>query len=201
LWHKEEIVAFIDTVSHEEAEGQVRELYDADLKRLGYIANYTKAFSHRPEVYQAWQRLNAAIKANMDLRHYELATLAAAQTLHSSYCCLAHGKVALQFFSEDDLVKVMAGHEDGVTPAERALMAFAKKVTLHASEVTQEDIDTLRTHDFSDAAILDIVLAASARNFFSRVLDGVGTLPDAAYGNLNEKLREALTVGRPISPL
>jgi hypothetical protein len=29
----------------------------------------------------------------MDLRRYELATLAAARRLRSSYCCLAHGRV------------------------------------------------------------------------------------------------------------
>ena len=40
--------------------------------------NYERAFAERPEVYAAWQQLNAAIKANMDLRRYELATLAAA---------------------------------------------------------------------------------------------------------------------------
>ena len=37
--------------------------------------------------------LNTAIKSRMDLRRYELATVAAAQRLRSSYCSLAHGKV------------------------------------------------------------------------------------------------------------
>ena len=41
--------------------------------------NYERAFEKRPDVLAAWVQLNTAIKANMDLRRYELATLAAAR--------------------------------------------------------------------------------------------------------------------------
>jgi alkylhydroperoxidase family enzyme len=63
-------------------------------------SNYERAFAERPEVYAARGALNTAIKAGMDLRRYELATLAAARRLRSSYCCLAHGKVLAERFSE-----------------------------------------------------------------------------------------------------
>jgi alkylhydroperoxidase family enzyme len=62
--------------------------------------NYERAFAGRPEVYAAWGALNGAVKAGMDLRRYELATLAAAQRLRSSYCSLAHGKVLREQFGE-----------------------------------------------------------------------------------------------------
>ena len=62
--------------------------------------NYERAFEARPDVYAAWGELLAAIKANMDLRRYELATLAAARRLRSSYCSLAHGKVLIEHFGE-----------------------------------------------------------------------------------------------------
>ncbi len=62
--------------------------------------NYELAFEQRPAVYAAWGQLNGAIKAGMDLRRYELATLAAARRLRSSYCCLAHGTVLAERFGE-----------------------------------------------------------------------------------------------------
>jgi len=62
--------------------------------------NYECAFAERPEVYAAWVQLNGAIKAGMDPRRYELATLAAARRLRSSYCCLAHGTVLQERFDE-----------------------------------------------------------------------------------------------------
>ncbi len=49
------------------------------------MRNLEHAFTERPEVFDAWVQLNAAIKAGMDLRRYELATLAAAKRLRSSY--------------------------------------------------------------------------------------------------------------------
>ena len=79
--------------------------------------NYERAFTERPEVYAAWMQLNTAIKAGMDLRRYELATLAAARRLRSSYCCLAHGTVLAEQFGEPvreiALDHHMAGHRAG----------------------------------------------------------------------------------------
>ena len=76
--------------------GPVAAAFDRDRASLGYVANFTKVFAHRPAVYEAWRGLNAAIKASMDPRRYELATLAAALRLRSSYCSLAHAKVLVE---------------------------------------------------------------------------------------------------------
>ena len=46
---------------------------------------------------------------------------------------------------------------------------------------------------------MDVVLAASARCFFSKTLDALGVLPDASYSELDPGMREALVVGRPIA--
>ena len=85
----------------------------------------------------------------------------------------------------------------GLEPAEVAMMAFAEKVTGDANTVTAADLEELRRHGFSDTEILDIAFAAAARCFFSKVLDGVGAAPDAAFMNLDESLRRTLAVGRP----
>ena len=46
-------------------------------------------------MYSAWKQLNGTIKGGMELRRYELATVAAARELRSSYCTLAHGSVLM----------------------------------------------------------------------------------------------------------
>jgi hypothetical protein len=45
---------------------------------------------------------------------------------------------------------------------------------------------------------MDVVLAAAARCFFSKTLDGIGVLPDATFRDLEPRLLDALVVGRPI---
>ena len=64
--------------------------------------------------------------------------------------------------------------------------------------MTQEDVDELKSHGLSDEDVLDVVLAAAARSFFSKTLDATGSEPDSAFNNLPETLRTALSVGRAI---
>jgi uncharacterized peroxidase-related enzyme len=194
-------VTYIDTVAPEDASGVVAEHYEADRASLGHLPNFTQAFSLRPDVYAAWRQLNATIKAGMDLRRYELATVAAARRLRSSYCMLAHGSVLADGFLEPEALQaVVADHRTaGLDAVDVAVMDLAEKVADDATAVAQADIDGLRMLGLSDTEILDVVLAAAARCFFSKALDGVGAQPDREYAELEPGLRDALTVGRPIA--
>jgi hypothetical protein len=80
-------MTFIDAVPEDQATGDVAAMYETDRQLFGHLPNLTKAFSLRPDVYAAWRQLNGAIKANMDLRRYELATVGAARRLRSSRFC------------------------------------------------------------------------------------------------------------------
>jgi uncharacterized peroxidase-related enzyme len=193
-------MTFIETAPTDQAAGDVAEMYETDRAAFGHVPNFTQAFSHRPDVYAAWRQLNGAIKAGMDLRRYELATVAAARHLRSSYCMLAHGSVLAERFLEPDvLLAVVTDHRSaGLDDVDIAVMDLAEKVAADATSVTEADLDGLRALGLSDTEIFDVVLAAAARCFFSKVLDGVGVRPDAKYGALEPALREALTVGRPI---
>ena len=161
--------------------------------------NYERAFEERPDVYAAWVQLNTAIKANMDLRRYELATLAAAQRLRSSYCSLAHGKVLIEQH-DTPVVEILRDRTGAaLDDVDRAVMAFAERVVDDASSIGDADLQPLRELGLTDAEIMDVVLAAAARCFFSKTLDGVQVRPDAHFNELDADVREALVVGRPIA--
>ncbi|WP_029138432.1 carboxymuconolactone decarboxylase family protein [Nakamurella lactea] len=194
-------MTYLQTVDENAADTDVARMYDADRQHFGYVANFTRTFSPRPAVYAGWQQLNGAIKATMDPRRYELATVAAARRLRSSYCALAHGAIlAEQHVGEPAVRDLMADPvAAGLTPLDRAVVALAEKVTDDATGITETDFDDLRGLGLADPEILDVVLAAAARCFFSTVLDATGTLADAAFaGRLSESTTAALTVGRPI---
>ena len=144
-------------------------------------------------------QLNTAIKAGMDLRRYELATLAAARRLRSSYCCLAHGTVLLEQFDEPVLDIVVDHRTAGLDEVDVAVMDLAERVVDDAASIGDADLQPLRDLGLSETEIMDVVLAAAARCFFSKTLDGVGVRPDAKYHELEPRLREALVVGRPIA--
>jgi uncharacterized peroxidase-related enzyme len=161
--------------------------------------NHERAFAERPEVYAAWGALNGAIKAGMDLRRYELVTLAAARRLRSSYCCLAHGTVLQEQFGEPVLEIARDHRAAGLDEVDVAVMDLAERVVDDATSVTDGDLQPLRELGLSETEIMDVVLAASARCFFSKTLDALGVAPDAHYRELEPELRDALVVGRPIA--
>jgi uncharacterized peroxidase-related enzyme len=161
--------------------------------------NFERAFAERPEILAAWVELNEAVKARMDLRRYELATLAAARRLHSSYCCLAHGSVLLERFDEPVLAIARDHRDANLSEVDVAVMDLAERIVDDATSIDEADRQRLRDLGLSDGDIMDVVLAASARCFFSKALDALGVLPDASYRGLEPELREALVVGRPIA--
>ena len=172
----------ITPVPDSEVTGAVRAIYDRELANRGYIPNFTRLFSLNPAAYEAWGALLVSIRDRMDLRRYELVTLAAASALHSRYCVSAHGAVLeSKFYERPELEAITRDYRTaGLDSTDVAIMAFAEKVARNAYEMTSADVDDLRARGLTDAEILDVTLAAAARSFFSKTLDAMGAEPDEA---------------------
>ena len=189
---------FIRSADPDPEPGLLADMFAADRRTWGYLPNLATTFGMRPAVYAAWRQLNGAIKAGMSARRYELATLAAALELRSSYCSLAHGKIlAAEHLTEDEVIAITAGDLPALSVEDAAIITLARKVVRDAPGVTAGDLAPLRAAGLDDDDVFDVILATAARCFFSTVLDATGTEPDAAFEDLPDRLRDALTVGRP----
>jgi alkylhydroperoxidase family enzyme len=101
------------------------------------------------------------------------------------------------FFSADELIKIVSDFRNaGLTDEEVELMSFAQKITVDAKQIDENDIARLRDYGLKDEEILDVVIACTARNFFSKTLDALGAVPDEAYHNLEPELINVLARGR-----
>src|SRR5262245_54993376 len=193
-------MAFISTVPVSEATGEVRALYERAQAGPGYVPNYAKVFSHRPQVWAGWGALLKSVRTTMDARRYELVTVAAARALECSYCALAHGKMLRDsFYTAGELAAIVDGRPGAVSAADAALVVVAGLVARDASGITEADVQALRDHGLSDAEIFDVAAAAAARCFFSKLLDALGAEPDQPYAALEDELRNRLAVGRSIA--
>jgi uncharacterized peroxidase-related enzyme len=192
-------MTFIHTTAPADATGPVAAMYARQQASWGYVPQYALPFSHRPEVMARWAALLAEIKRPMDLRRFELATFAAAHALRNSACALAHGRALRAFFGDADIVAIAEGRPAAtLSPAEQALLRFARRVAVDAAQVTAADVDELKALGFSDAEVFDLAAAAAGRAFFTKLLDALGVRADSPFLQLDAPLREALTVGRPI---
>jgi uncharacterized peroxidase-related enzyme len=193
---------FINTVPEDAATGPLAEYYRKQRAAWGFLPNYAAAFSSRPDVAQAWDTLNAAIRDGMDRRRFELATIAAARELRSTYCTAAHAKFLRDECGDEATMRSIAEQPSGaaLSPQDRAVYQFAAKVAADAASVEQADIDRLRAVGLSDADIADIVFAASARSFFTRVLDGLGAKLDSQTAEtFPPAVLRSMVVGRPVA--
>lgn len=192
-------MSFISTTAPQAARGAVAEMYQRQQAHWGYVPNYAKVFCHRPEIMVRWAALLAEIKRPMDARRFELVTFVAAHELGHSACSLAHGRALQVFFDDEQIVAIAEGRLEGLLgQAERELLGFARRIAADASAVQAADVARLRRLGYHDAEIFDVAAAVAGRAFFTKLLDALGVLPDAPSLALDEDLRRALTVGRPI---
>jgi uncharacterized peroxidase-related enzyme len=61
-----------------------------------------------------------------------------------------------------------------LSPAEIAMLRYARKLTETPGAMKAEDVDCLREVEWSDTAILDICQVAAYFNFVNRLADGLG---------------------------
>jgi uncharacterized peroxidase-related enzyme len=193
---------FIEPPDESAVGEDVASWYERQREAWGYLPNYAPAFAARPDVAEAWNTLNNTIRGHMDRRRFEIATIAAARTYRSTYCLAAHSKFLRDACDDEDTMRAIAADPTGASldPADRAVLGFATDVAHDAASITAAQVQELRDHGLTDAEIVDIVLAVSARAFFTTVLDALGVQADAQLGEtFDPEVRSQVTVGRPIA--
>jgi uncharacterized peroxidase-related enzyme len=65
-----------------------------------------------------------------------------------------------------------------LSAADKALCAFAEKVTLRNEASTPNDLDALRAHGLSDRAIHDATQVIAYFNYITRIADSLGVEPE-----------------------
>ena len=138
----------------------------------------------------------------MERRRFELVTIAAARAYRSTYCMAAHCKFLRDDCEDEPTMRAIAADESSanLAAADRAVMDFATQVAADASSITAPDVQQLRDRGLSDPEIVDVVFAAAARAFFTKVLDALGVQADVQLGDtFDPEVRHQVTVGRPIA--
>jgi len=64
-----------------------------------------------------------------------------------------------------------------LSPADRAMLDFAVKLTREPRGMTREDVEVLRAAGFSDTAIHDVVQITGLFAYYNRLADGLGIEP------------------------
>ncbi len=180
-------MAFIDVIEPEEAEGALAEFYDRVGAERGNVSNVLKVASLNADLSAAHLDLYLSIMYNraagLDRRRRELIAVVVSWLNDCEYCITHHAEALARH--EDDTRVLEALVKDPKTaplePEDKALTAYAMKLTSRPGEIAEDDVEALREAGFDDQDILAAGAVTSYFNFVNRLNLGLGAeLEDAA---------------------
>ncbi|MDR7521226.1 MAG: peroxidase-related enzyme, partial [Armatimonadota bacterium] len=176
-------MTWVKTLSEDEVSGSLRQVYDAELARLGFVMEATKALSSRPEVAAAFDALTAAVKQASGLSPQErrLISLLVAQRLRSSYCVLVYATEVERDLGGLDRVRAVLDdyRAAGLSAREVAVLDYA--LAASTGHPTEEHITRLRGVGLDDGAIIDVAVWANLRAARSRIYEALGVETDPFF--------------------
>jgi uncharacterized peroxidase-related enzyme len=129
-------------------------------------------------LYHAFALYGTLLSSDLPLsrRQHEMiaATVSALNSCH--YWLTSHAEFLRRVTLDESLAEAIEKdyRSADLTPADRAMLDYAAKLTLAPARVNRADLEPLRAHGFDDTAILQINLIASFFNYINRVADGLG---------------------------
>jgi alkylhydroperoxidase family enzyme len=173
-------------------------LYADDMDELGYVMNVSKLWAHSPELSDGlFGLMRTAVGGRLPLRTRAILVVAATSAFGDSYCALAWGEKLTAETTADTAAAVVTGADTGLTGAEQALAAWARRVARDPAATTEADVAALRAAGHSDADIFAMTVFIALRLAFATVNDALGVQPDAQLADrVPPELRAAVTFGR-----
>ena len=159
---------------------RIQALYDADRADYGYVMNLNRVWAHQPDARNGLFDLigQVALAGRLSMRERGILVTACASTMGDSYCSIAWGGKLSGEADPALAAAVLAGTDDGLTDAERAMASWARRVASEPNATTTADVDALRAAGLSDGKIFAITTFVALRMAFSTVNDALGAVPD-----------------------
>ncbi len=169
-------------VTEQNASPEIARLYAQFRRDFGrpQFPGILQCFATHPPLLEHMMGLAQAmlfVDGALDRRHKEMLSAFVSAQNQCAYCTDSHG-----FFfrvhggSPEALEAVMACHleSDAITPPQRALLGFARKITQNSQAIARADIEALRIAGWSDLQIAETIHVTALFASFNRVVNAFG---------------------------
>ncbi len=172
-------MAYIETLSPGQAEGDLKKVYDALEKSRGKIAEVHKIQSLNPSALAAHMELYMTLMfGKSPLKRYQREMLGVVVSAANGcdYCINHHEEALLAYWKDADKTRLL--HTDrsrlDLEKTDTLLCDLAEKLTLNHHQSYEQDISGLQQAGLQDRAILDAVQIIAYFNFVNRMVLGLG---------------------------
>ncbi len=169
--------ARIRTLGPDEVGEDVGAMYEGFQQQRGNIPNMFRTMAYRPEIaLTAAAHMDAIFNTGtVDPRLKEMLAVRVSQINDCVYCRTSHTALAKKLGASEALLDAMHNideHEDEFTPAERAALALAERMTTDARGVDEEIWASLREH-YDEGEIIELASVIGLFNYFNRFNDAL----------------------------
>jgi uncharacterized peroxidase-related enzyme len=155
-------------------------------QKAGFVPNVFLALAHRPAEFRAFFAYHDALMlrdSGLSKAEREMIVVAVAGANDCLYCFVAHGAI-LRVYAKQPQVADQVGVnylKADITPRQRAMLAFALKVSERSGEIVNDDYTALRAHGFTDEDIWDIGNISAFFALSNRMANLIGLKPNDEF--------------------
>jgi len=155
-------------------------------ERLGFVPNVFRVYSWRPDRLSAWFRHFRMLhepSEHLGEADREMIAVVVSMANGCLYCLVAHGAALRQALGDGvrgDRITYDWRRAD-LDDRQRAICAYAEKLTLSPRQVGESDLEALRQAGLSDQEAWDVAEIASMYNFTNRMAMATNMLPNPEY--------------------
>ncbi len=182
-------MAWIRTLDENEADDELRAVYQRVKGNRGRISNILAVHSLHPQALQAHMDLYMAIMfkdCELSREQREMIAVVVSTANRCAYCVQHHAEALAHYWKDDEKLSLFLEDFWAVEMGEamQAVLQYAHQLTASPHTVVERDVEHLRDLGWSDQAILNLNLIVSYFNFVNRIALGLGVpfTPDEVRG-------------------
>lgn len=164
----------------------IRQAIEKVAEKSGFVPNVFLALAHRPAEFRAFFAYHDALMdkdEGLSKADRELIVVATSGLNQCQYCVVAHGAI-LRIRAKNALIADQVAvnwRKADLTDRQRAMLAYAEKVTLDAQSITDADHQALEAAGFTPDEIWDIAAIAAFFGMSNRLVNAGDIRPNDEF--------------------
>lgn len=182
-------MAWIDTIDLNDADDDLRAVYEDIIDTRGAVSNVLKVHSLNPKAMAAHMELYDTLlfgSSPLKRAQREAIGVVVSATNECTYCVRHHGEALAAYWDESRIEQMGTDHRNAgqLDDELRAACDVAALLTDQPDVMSEAQVERLREVGWSDRAVLDILLITAYFNFVNRIVTGLGVdaSPEEATG-------------------
>ena len=185
------IVAYIRTISEDEADGPLFDMYDELQRQRGRVSNVMRIQSLHPKAMRRHLDLYTELmysKGALGRLEREMIAVVVSAANGCGYCKVHHGDALMKYAKDAQWVEALRQDftQAKLTAKQQALCDYAWGLTKDPAKGRKKAVEGLRKTGFNDESILLATEIVAYFNFVNRMVHGLGVdLEDDPHADFN----------------